>query len=134
MVCQHAVHVWQATLEKLHGAAELVEAKIAELERLRQEAQKRLAASPGAEAEALTGALKQLDDRLVEARQSRAALQTKMRSAERMAALVAEAQALKPEMKRLSEAGDDGPRYQELRARALEIKAEFAQLENDTAR
>jgi DNA repair exonuclease SbcCD ATPase subunit len=125
--------VWQATIEKLRGAAELAEAKITELEGLRQEARQRLAASDGMDAEALAGALKQLDDRLVEARESRATLQTKMRTAERMAALVAEAQALKPEMDRLSEAGDDGPRYQELRARALEIKAEFAKLENDPA-
>lgn len=125
--------MWSKTVDKLRGALELLDENVAEVEMVRQQARQRLAAGEVTDAEALASTLTELDAQLDEIRRSRAALQGRLRTAERMAALEAEARAMKPEMDRLREAGDEGPRYRQLRARAEEIKAEFSRLEKDAA-
>jgi hypothetical protein len=105
-----------------------LDAVIANLEETRAAARRRQAGVHGTEAEALAVALKGLDEKLSEARGAREKIAARTARTARMRALTAELQALMPEVARLSASGDQGERFQALRARALALKAEADEL------
>ncbi|MCA9623954.1 MAG: hypothetical protein KC731_33255 [Myxococcales bacterium] len=97
-----------STTDEMAAAVAQLCSVIADLERERERARRQLASSHGADAEALALALKQLEEKLVEARQKRDDLEKRAGRVERMVALTEELRSIRPELE-AQRCGSDRP-------------------------
>lgn len=109
-------------------AVAVLDLVIAEMERERVSARRQLANARGTSSEKLSWALKALDEKLEQARNTRAALVDRLERQERGLAIADELRAIRETFERLPATSENAARRADLRARVLELQAEVAAL------
>jgi hypothetical protein len=113
---------------RVEAALRDLDHSIAAMESSRTDCTRQLATAHGLQAEALAVTLKKLDDTLAAARAKRTDVLARAARATRMSEIATEMRTIRHELEALAAAADRGPRYTELRNRALELQAEAEKL------
>jgi hypothetical protein len=114
-------------------AVAIADAEIQNMEAQLSVVRKQLAGLSGTDAEQIAVSLKTLSEKVEAARERRASIAKRAARVQRMAEITLALREVRAAIEPLLEAGDRGPRFEELRQRAVALQEEAAKLKGGAA-